>query len=376
MSEIPLETPESIGIVGPAQDSLTEGSPTGFSELDLALVDALQAAPRAPWTRIGQALGVSATTAARRFERLRAEGLAWVTAYDAAKTATVAYVEVRCRPRAFDRVSAEVTALPWVFSVDETAGDFDLFLSVAAADLPSLGRAVHGTIGGLRGVRSTRTRVGITLYGEGRDWRMRAMNPVERAGLGEPRSARPRTYSTHLHERPAPQDQAILTALGGDGRLGYAELGARTGMSEHTARRRLQRMIRDGDISLRCDLAHPLAGLSTMVIYRTSVPHALLERTGNALARLEQVRMCVSVSGPYNLLVLVWLHGLGAVDPFEALLAERFPGLVVQDRTVALHTPKRMGWLLDEQGRATGRVPLGPPGTGTGRGAAASTATP
>ncbi|MEU7070162.1 Lrp/AsnC family transcriptional regulator [Streptomyces narbonensis] len=355
------ELPENLAEGPAAPDSRSADSATGFSELDLALIDALQAAPRAPWTRIGRALGVDATTAARRFERLRAGGLAWVTAYDAAKTATVAYVEVRCRPRAFDRVSAAVTALPWVFGVDETAGDFDLFLSVAAPDLPSLGRAVHGGIGGLRGVRSTRTRLGITLYGEGRDWRMRAMNPAERAGLGGPPGPRPRSYSTHLHDRPGPQDQALLSALGGDGRLGYAELGARTGMSEHTARRRLQRMIRDGDISLRCDLAHPLAGLSTMVVYRTSVPHALLEQTGNALARLEQVRMCVSVSGPYNLLVLVWLHGLGAVDPFEALLAERFPALEVRDRTVSLFSRKRMGWLLDEQGRAEGRVPLGLP---------------
>ncbi|MEU6626151.1 Lrp/AsnC family transcriptional regulator [Streptomyces litmocidini] len=362
MSEVPPQLPESIfgGAVPP--ESRTGGSTVAFSELDLALIDALQAAPRAPWTRIGRALGVNPTTAARRFERLRAEGLAWVTAYDAAKTATVAYVEVRCRPRAFDRVSAAVTALPWVFSVDETAGDFDLFLSVAAPDLPSLGRAVHTGIGGLRGVRSTRTRLGMTLYGEGRDWRMRAMNPAERAGLGEPGAvARPRTYSTHLHARPAPEDQALVTALGADGRLGYGELGALTGMSEHTARRRLQRLIRDGDITLRCDLAHPLAGLSTMVIYRTSVPYALLERTGNALARLEQVRMCASVSGPYNLLVLVWLHGLGAVDPFEAQLAERFPALEVRDRTVALHSPKRMSWLLDEHGRATGRVALGLP---------------
>ncbi|MBD0709475.1 AsnC family transcriptional regulator [Streptomyces sp. CBMA291] len=342
-------------------DSRTGGSDAAFSELDLALVDALQAAPRAPWTRIGQALGVNPTTAARRFERLRAEGLAWVTAYDAAKTATVGYVEVRCRPRAFDRVNSALTALPWVFSVDETAGDFDLFLSVAAPDLPSLGRAVHTGIGGLRGVRSTRTRLGMTLYGEGRDWRMRAMNPAERAGLGGAGAAQPRPYSTHLHARPSREDQALVAALGADGRLGYGELGALTGMSEHTARRRLQRLIRDGDITLRCDLAHLLAGLSTMVIYRASVPHALLEQTGNALARHEQVRMCVSVSGPHNLLVSVWLPGFGAVDPFEAQLAERFPALEVRDRTVVLRSPKRMGWLLDEHGRATGRVAPGLP---------------
>ncbi|MGW7079923.1 AsnC family protein [Streptomyces sp. NPDC054866] len=54
---------------------------------------ALQAAPRAPWSRIGRALGVDATTAAHRWERLRANGLAWISVYDSAKSATVAHIE-------------------------------------------------------------------------------------------------------------------------------------------------------------------------------------------------------------------------------------------------------------------------------------------
>ncbi|MFF2959359.1 Lrp/AsnC family transcriptional regulator [Streptomyces sp. NPDC057963] len=348
--------PESI--VGPPE---APDSGARFSELDLALVDALQAAPRAPWTRIGRALGVDATTAARRWERLRAHRLAWVTAYDAPKSATVAYVEVRCRPRSLEAVSAALSELPWVFSIDETAGDFDLFLSVAATDLPALGRSVHRTIGGLPGLRSTRTRLGITLYGEGGHWRIRAMEPAGRATLSAPRAARQATYSTDMHDRPSPEDRALMTALGGNGRLGYTELGAATGMSEHTARRRLQRLIHHGDVSFRCDIAHPLAGLPAMVIYRAAVPHAHLAHTGNALARMEQVRMCVSVSGPHNLLVVVWLHGLNAIGPFETLLAERFPALEVKDRTVALHSPKRMGWLLDTRGRAIRRVPLDVP---------------
>ncbi|MEU5951136.1 AsnC family transcriptional regulator [Streptomyces sp. NPDC047525] len=345
---------ESLSAAPDAPDSRAR-----FSELDLALVDALQAAPRAPWTRIGAALGVDATTAARRWERLHASRLAWITAYDAAKSATVAYVEVRCRPRRVESVSAALSELPWVFSVDETAGDFDLFASVAATDLPTLGRAVHRTIGGLRGVRSTRTRLGITQYGEGSDWRIRALEPAGRATLSAPHGAlRQTAYSTDMHDRPSPEDQALMTALGGDGRLGYTELGEATGMSEHTARRRVRRLIHQGDVTFRCDIAHPLAGLPAMVIYRAVVPLAHLEPTGNALSRMEQVRMCVSVSGPHNLLVMVWLHGLNSISPFEAVLADRFPFLEVKDRTVALHSAKRMGWLLDAEGRATLRVPL------------------
>jgi len=361
VSEIPGELQENISEDATAPDSRTVDPDARFSELDLVLIDALQSAPRAPWSRIGLAIGVDATTAARRWERLRVNGLAWVTAYDAAKSATVAYVEVRCRPRALESVSAALAAMPWVFSVDETAGDFDLLASVVAADLPALGRSVHGTIGGLEGVRTTRTRLGITLYSEGGDWRMRAMEPAGRAELSAPRTSGRTVYSAHMHHRPPSGDQALLAALGADGRLGYTELGAATGMSEHTARRRLRRMTRDGDITFRCDLAHPLAGLSTVVLYRTSVPHTHLEATGNTLARMEEVRLAVSVSGSDNLLVLVWLRGLHAIDPFEALLAERFPNLSVSDRTVVLHSRKRMGRLLDAGGRATGHVPFALP---------------
>ncbi|MCX4729815.1 hypothetical protein [Streptomyces sp. NBC_01363] len=128
-----------------------------------------------------------------------------------------------------------------------------------------------------------------------------------------------------------------------------------------STRTRLQRLIHHGDLNFRCDIAHPLAGPSTMVIHRAAVPHAHLEHTGNTPARMEQVRMCVSVSGPHNLPVIVRLHGLNAIGPFEMLPAERFPMLEVKDRTVAPHSPKRMGWLLDTRGRATRRIPLDPP---------------
>lgn len=344
-------------------DSVVIDPRAGFSELDLALVEALQVAPRAPWSRIGRALDVDATTAARRWERLRAHGLAWVTAYPSARMVTVAYLEVRCRPRFLESVSAAAAQLPWVFSVDETAGDFDLLLSVVSTDLPTLGRHVRRVIGELRGVRSTRTRLALRLFGEGGDWRMRALDPAERAALTTPKAPGRLSYGTQPHDGTSPEDRALLAELGADGRLGYRELGAATGMSEHTARRRLGRMTREGEVTLRCDLAHPLAGLPTAVVYRAVVPHSRLEETGSTLARMEQVRLCTSVSGPHNLLVMVWLHGLAGVDSFEAVLADRHPSLEVKDRTVILHSPKRMGRLLDLRGRAVGRVPFAlPPG--------------
>ncbi|MGW3540649.1 hypothetical protein [Nocardia niigatensis] len=56
----------------------------------------------------------------------------------------------------------------------------------------------------------------------------------------------------------------------------------------------------------------------------------------------------------------VLLHGLSGIGPFEKMLADGFPALEIKDRAVVLRTPKRVSRLLDERGRAVGRIPLGP----------------
>ncbi|MFF2087233.1 Lrp/AsnC family transcriptional regulator [Nocardia sp. NPDC058176] len=332
-----------------------------ISEQDLSIIDALQTAPRAPWSRVASALEVDATTAARRWERLRADNAAWLTAYPSARVVTVGYIEVRCRPRAVDAVSAATAQLPWVFCVDETAGEFDLLISAGAADLTTLGRWVREGLGGLDGVESLRMRVGITLFGEGGDWRMRALPPAQRAQLSTPRPSSRTAFVVNGLHRLSAVDQALLTALHADARKGFAALGAQIGVSEHTARRRLERMRREGDIVLRCDFAYALAGLSTLVIYSMAAPHGRLSDIGAALAALEQVRLCVAVTGRHGLMVHALLPGLTGIEPFEELLADRFPVLEIRDRAVVLRSPKRMGWLLDESGRAVDRVALSPP---------------
>ncbi|MFI1918324.1 Lrp/AsnC family transcriptional regulator [Nocardia sp. NPDC020380] len=344
-----------------APDTSTEGPlppGSGISEQDLAIIDALQAAPRASWARIGQALDIDGTTAARRWERLRSAGAAWITAYGSARVATVAFLEVRCRPRRLETIREAVARLPWVFSVDETAGEFDLMLSSAATDLPTLGRWVRDGIGALRGVRAIRMRVGIDLYSEGGDWSMGAIPPAQRAHLATLRVPSRSAYGTREFHRLAPADRALMLALHADARMSYTDLGAAAGMSEHTARRRLERLLRDGDVLMRCDFAYPLAGLRTMVMYRLSVPQTRQSVTATALARLPEVRLCAAVSGRHGLLVHVLLPGPGGIDPFEELLAEQFPMVEIRDRAIVVRNVKRMGWLLDEQGRAIDRVPL------------------
>ncbi|MGP4019793.1 AsnC family protein [Saccharopolyspora sp. 5N708] len=57
------------------QDSST------LDELDLALVNAVQIAPRGSWQVLGSVLGVDPSTVARRWQRINELGLVWMTAY-------------------------------------------------------------------------------------------------------------------------------------------------------------------------------------------------------------------------------------------------------------------------------------------------------
>lgn len=346
----PLEVIETAWGLGEIQS---------FEETDLALVDALQTDPRAPWSRIGPAVGVDATTAARRWARLERAGLAWVTAYAGPATATVGYVEVTCRPRRLAELSERLTTLPWVASVEHVVGDFDLFLTVVAPDLSALGRRIGTDLGMLPGVRSTRTRLGVRIYQEGSGWKVRALEPAGRARLAAPRSGGSPGGGPSAHVPRGDVDRRLLEALGADGRVGWAELAERTGLSESTVRRRISRELRDRDILVRCDLAQQTAGWPGIATYRAVVPHGELDATGGVLARLPQVRLCASVTGSCNLLFSVWLRDLDGITALESLLDERFPHLTVQDRTVTLRTAKRMGRLLGEDGRAVGHVALG-----------------
>ena len=93
------------------------------------MVHALQIHPRAPWTLVGDVLGVNPVTAARRWHRLEDAGLAWVTAYPRlsdARIVVTAVVEIDTEPGVGEEVAEALAADPAVANVKLTAGSRDL----------------------------------------------------------------------------------------------------------------------------------------------------------------------------------------------------------------------------------------------------------
>ncbi|GAB3358581.1 AsnC family transcriptional regulator [Modestobacter lapidis] len=316
----------------------------------MALVEALQRDPRAPWTTVADVVGTNAVTASRRWERLRATGAAWVTgtpgpgSYHAQ---VLAYVEVTCLPSEKTRVAQELAGDAHALSVDITAGGRDLLLTVAAVDLPTLGQYLLERLDRVPGVTGTRARIATRLYTEGSLWRLGVL-PAS-GGTGGPL---PVTRPAVLDE----VDRELMSALGEDGRASYAALAAVTGISQPTARRRVDRLISSGAVLLRTEVAAPLAGLPVMVVISADAPAGRLDDVATRLGRLRQVRLSVTLAGTPSLLMVAWLPSLEEVHRFEQDLVHQIPEVAVVDRLVVLRAVKRMGHLLDLEGRCTATV--------------------
>ncbi|WP_406441977.1 Lrp/AsnC family transcriptional regulator [Streptomyces sp. NBC_01613] len=326
-----------------------------LSESDLALVNALQVRPRAPWSLIGRALGVGPVTVARHWEGLVERREAWLTAYPGSAVGerlVFAFVQVDCAPGEAMRVARTVAADPHLTAVDYVAGPCDLVLHLVASSLEAASRYVVDRLAGLPGVVGTRTLVAPRMYAEGSRWQVRAISRAQRGTLTavEP--------SPGMSPRFGELDRALLLALGENARATHTELAERLGVGASTVRRHLNAALAGGLIRLRCEIARSLSPAPVTMLLWLRVPPDQLERSARTLGRFPEVRMCAAVSGAANLLVGVWLRSPADAVGLESEMVGKLSRLEIVDRAVTLRPVKLGGCLLDERGRISGRVPM------------------
>lgn len=329
-------------------------------ERDLALVEALQVSPRAPWSAVARATGGSPITVARRWQRLVDQGAAWVTGTPGVpvwNAQCLAYLRIRCSPGANLAVAQTLAGDPHALSVEVTAGDFDLFVTAAATDLQALSHYVLERVDLVPGITDTQTQICTHLYREGSRWRLGSL-PQEAAARLPARPESLRSADSGIGSPRGPEEERLFVQLGLDGRSTYPTLAAAAGVSEATARRRVANLLGSGAVALRAEVATGLTGWRVPVMLGVDAPSAQLAETAAAIARLRQVRLCATLAGTPAILVSAWLRSLEAIHDFETTLAKALPRLTVATRLVTLRTVKRTGRLLDEEGRAVGAVPM------------------
>ena len=169
-----------------------------LSEDDLALINALQIAPRVSWADAAEVLGVHATTLAARWERLRSGGASWVTAHliGDPKQMCLAFVAVDCEMNRRDDVTAQLAAIPEIVTIEEAASHRDLMLTVIARSLEDFSTHVVSRLKDIDGLLKYQTALCTRLHTGGNAWRLNVLSRSQQASLrslalAPPSGARP-----------------------------------------------------------------------------------------------------------------------------------------------------------------------------------------
>ncbi|WP_369145048.1 Lrp/AsnC family transcriptional regulator [Streptomyces sp. R44] len=331
-----------------------------LGEVDLALIHALQIAPRASWTQLSTVLAVSPDTLARRWETLTTGGYAWssmLSARRGTEATLYAWVELECVAGDAEATAVELAEDPYTLGVHQVTGDSDLILLVNCPDLHALDGYLAGRVRRLPGVLRARTQVVTQLHNRPYRSRIEQLTPGQVQHLaeltgGERRVRPPARAYPHVTEL----DQRIVAELAGDARRSAAELARQCGTSESTVRRRLDALGAAGACHHHCLPAPRFSGRPVWALVTADVPPLDVAESVAALGRLRQTRVVTSVTGRHNLALAMWLGTVEELHDVTAALVRAAPALRITGTAVSLRTHKIGAQVLGADGRRTHHI--------------------
>ena len=312
--------------------------------IDRQIVHAMQVDGRAPFSRLATVLGVSEQTVARRWRRLRADGVVRVLGL-ASPDATEPswHIRVRVQPAAAASVADALARRPDVSWVSLTAGGSEITCSTRprsarqrdALLLDRLPRTVQV-------IDLTAFSVLHAYVGGAYEWtgfedplteeQIAALTPDVRAS----------TTPVALE----PEDELLFGALATDGRLSYAELAGVTGWSESRVARRVEALRAAGALYFDLEIANELLGHPVSAMLWLGVAPADLAVVGESLAREPETGFTAVVTGPVNLLVAVTCRDTAHLYRFLTGRVGALPVRTMETSTV-LRRVKQAGSRMD-----------------------------
>ncbi|GAA3760937.1 DNA-binding Lrp family transcriptional regulator [Spinactinospora alkalitolerans] len=272
--------------------------PQELDGLDRRIMAALQVDGRAPWRRIAAVLGEPERSVARRGNRLLERGLVTVIGLCIGGEPVI----VRSR-HASGGLRMGGTALArrsdTTFSYAVT-GTADCVTELFCAPERLLALTVD-ELPGLPGVVGVETLPVLHYYRTVHEWFPGVLTSDETAGLCEFEPITP-TAQNPPPDSLSEVDHAILRGLSGNGRLTHEVLGRMAGVSEPTARRRVESLRASGLVHLRAVVEPALLGLPVeALLWIKAAPHAT-DEIGHGLLESTWVRYAAVLMGEYQIL--------------------------------------------------------------------------
>ncbi|MEV7092028.1 AsnC family transcriptional regulator [Amycolatopsis sp. NPDC051045] len=299
---------------------------TTLDEVDRALIHALHIDGRAPFTKIGDVLGVSTQTVTRRYRRLRAEASLRVVGLPDPQRAGQAewMVRLTATPHSAQDLAHALARRADTAWIKLMSGGTEICVNVhtpAASD--------HGLL--LRDIPRTASVTAVSAhqllhryFGGPTAWlgRANALDAAQIAALTPARSGPGKPLTG--------DDDALMAALQQDGRAGLAELATATGWSAATVARRLADLQAGGTVFFDLEIDPAPLGATTQALLWMAVAPAHLDRVAKTLATHPELALVAATTGPANLVALALCpdaaalhhyltHRLGALDAIRTL---------------------------------------------------------
>ncbi|MFI7009447.1 Lrp/AsnC family transcriptional regulator [Streptomyces sp. NPDC050145] len=315
---------------------------------DERLIHALQIEPRASWTDLAPVVGVDAATLGRRWNRLRDEGIVWVTGFRPRRQ--LAMIEIECAPDQIDATARELEQDRAVWVLDFCSGARDLLAIVSFDDLSDLSEYALRRLGEKEGLRGMRTHPVNEILVDAANWRLRALTPEEAARVRPPRGPRARAARLVADDLR----EAIEAEVWRDGRVAVTAIAERHGFSPQRVADALATLRRGGELLFRTDLAREVSGWPVYTWYFVEASARTIETVRTALGTVPEVRLAFTSPSRYNLILAVWLRRLADVNRFEMALGAALPDSRIADRSVVLSMRKHMAQIIGPDTRSRG----------------------
>ncbi|MDI3387767.1 AsnC family transcriptional regulator [Streptomyces sp. B-S-A8] len=290
---------------------MTTAADTPLDALDRRIIAALQIDGRASWRRIAAALGEPQRTVARRGLHLLESGQVTVTGLVA--RGETAIVRLTCRPGAAREAALAAAARTDTIFSYVLSGAPDC---VAEVQCPpgELARLMVDEVPARPELRAQEVAPVLRYFRTVHDWRPGILGADEEAALSQHPVRREGANAPAVEL--GPEERRIVTALAEDGRRTHEELAAIAGVSEATARRRVEALTGAGVVSIRAAVEPALLGLPVEALLWIRTRPDAVEAVGQLLVESPLVRYAAVVMGEYQLLVDVTQPSMAALHTF------------------------------------------------------------
>jgi DNA-binding Lrp family transcriptional regulator len=345
-----------------------------LDHVDSQLLHALLVAPRAPFTLLGDVLGVSDQTVARRYRRLTQT--ADLRVHGAVNGQLAGWVDwlvrIQAAPGSAERIAAALARRPDTRWVRLFSGGAEINCTLQART-PEQPTALF-----LRGLPGSRHVTNVTAHSI-----LHVFSPVEygayAGALSAAQVAALRSPETETETAPPdtappdtappdtpppgtapppgttpawappgaavlrPDDEPLLAALSRDGRAPVSALAAATHWHESTVRRRIAELQSAGVLYFDLDVDDAILGVSMHVMMWLTVEPAHLDAAGRALATHPEVPFAAATTGPTNLVASALFRDPAQLYTYLTTRLTGVPGLRSVETAPIIGTVKRAG---------------------------------